>query len=106
MPVTYLYRRLCRLATLHLAWLHVEEADGCAGVDSVTVASFARDAERQLKQLSEELSRDKYQPLPLIRFYIQKANGGQRPLSVPAVRDRVVQSGVVNIVEPIFEKEF
>ena len=106
MAVTYLHRRLCRLSTLRLAWLHVEEADGCAGVDNVTIAAFARNVEAQLSRLSDELSKDDYKPLPLVRFFIHKINGQPRPLSVPAVRDRVVQHGIIGVAGPIFEKEF
>lgn len=106
MAVTYLHRRLCRLSTLRLAWLHVEESDGCAGVDNVTISAFARNLEAELARFSDELTQQTYQPLPLVRFFITKISGGQRPLSVPAVRDRVVQHGVISVAGPIFEKEF
>ncbi|MGH9960089.1 MAG: reverse transcriptase domain-containing protein, partial [Pyrinomonadaceae bacterium] len=101
-----MYRRFCRLSTLHAAWSRVEESDGCAGVDAVTIARFARNLESELAQLSSELTKETYKPLPLVRFFVTKSNGGQRPLSVPAVRDRIVQHGVISVVGPIFEKEF
>ena len=106
MPVTYLHRRLCRLSTLRPAWLHVEESDGCAGVDNVTISAFAQNLEAELAILSDELANQTYKPLPLVRFFITKINGGQRPLSVPTVRDRVAQVGVISVVGSIFEKEF
>jgi group II intron reverse transcriptase/maturase len=100
------YRQLCRLSTLHAAWLRVAESDGCAGVDGVTISVFARNLEAQLVSLSTELSKETYKPLPLLRFFVAKSHGGQRPLSVPSVRDRVVQNGVIAVVESRFEKEF
>jgi RNA-directed DNA polymerase len=106
MRTDHLYRQLCRLSTLRSAWFHVEEADGCAGVDAVSIAGFARNLDAELIRLSNELSKETYEPLPLVRFFVIKSNGGQRPLSVPAVRDRVAQHGVINVIGPRFEKEF
>ncbi len=79
MAVTYLHRRLCRLSTLRLVWLHVEESDGCAGVDNVTISAFAHNLEAELASLSDELTKQTYKPLSLVRFFITKINGGQRP---------------------------
>jgi CRISPR-associated protein Cas1 len=106
MRTDYLYRHLCRLSTLQAAWVRVAESDGCAGVDAVTISTFAQNLDHELSRLSTELLKETYQPLPLLRFFVTKANGGQRPLSVPVVRDRVVQNGVIAVVEPRFEKEF
>lgn len=106
MRTDHLYRQLCRLSTLHAAWLRVAESDGCAGVDAVTISGFARNLDDELARLSTELSLETYKPLPLLRFFVTKAHGGQRPLSVPVVRDRVVQNGVIAVIEPRFEKEF
>lgn len=106
MTTDHLYRQLCRLSTLRTAWLHVEEADGCAGVDGVSIAGFARNLDAELIRLSEELSKETYEPLPLIRFLVPKSNGGERPLSVPVVRDRVAQRGAIEVIGPRFEKEF
>lgn len=106
MTTDHLHRQLCRLSTLRSAWLYVEEADGCAGVDAVSIGGFARNLDAELIRLSEELSKETYEPLPLIRFFVPKSNGGERPLSVPAVRDRVAQRGVIEVIGPSFEKEF
>ena len=106
MPVKYLYRQLCRLSTLRAAWTRVEESDGCAGIDSVTISRFADNLDRELLRLSDELAGSQYKPLPLMRFFITKSDGGQRPLSVPVVRDRVAQSAVLILIEPRFEQEF
>ena len=106
MRTDHLYRQLCRLSTLRSAWLRVEESDGCAGVDAVNIAGFARNLEAELISLSDELSIETYEPLPLVRFFVAKSDGGQRPLSVPAVRDRVAQHGAIAVIGPRFEKEF
>jgi group II intron reverse transcriptase/maturase len=106
MTIKYLYRELCRLSTLRAAWSRVEESDGCAGIDSVTITRFAENLDAELLRLSAELAKNEYKPLPLLRFFIAKNNGGQRALSVPTVRDRVVQSSALLLLEPRFEKEF
>jgi CRISPR-associated protein Cas1 len=106
MRTDHLYRQLCQLSTLHAAWLRVAESDGCAGVDAVTISGFASNLEAELVQLSTELSKETYEPLPLLRFFVAKSHGGQRSLSVPVVRDRLVQNGVVAVIEPRFEQEF
>lgn len=106
MRTDHFYRQLCRLSTLHAAWLRVAESDGCAGVDGVTISGFARNLDAELAALSTELGEETYKPLPLLRFFVAKTHGGPRPLSVPVVRDRVVQNGVIAVIEPRFEKEF
>ena len=106
MPVKFLYRQLCRLSTLRAAWTRVEESDGCAGIDSVTISRFADNLDQELLRLSDELAGSQYKPLPLMRFFITKSDGGQRPLSVPVVRDRVAQSAALILIEPRFEQEF
>jgi CRISPR-associated protein Cas1 len=106
MAIKYLYRQLCRLSTLRAAWTRVEESDGCAGIDSVTISRFAGNLDAELLRLSGELAGNEYKPLPLLRFFIAKINGGQRPLSVPVVRDRVAQSAALILIEPKFEQEF
>jgi len=106
MRTDHLYRQLCRLSTLQAAWLRVAESDGCAGVDAVTISAFARNLEAELAGLSTELGNETYESKPLLRFFIAKAHGGQRALSVPVVRDRVVQNCAVLVLEPRFEKEF
>lgn len=102
----HLYRQLCRLSTLRAGWVRVEESDGCAGVDGITISRFAAGLEEELLRLSSELSKETYKPLPLLRFSVPKAHGGERVLSVPTVRDRVVENGLSSIIGPIFEREF
>ena len=75
-------------------------------MDGVTVEKYAAQLEENIGKLQKTLLSAKYYPLPLLRFEIDKPDGGKRPLSVPAVRDRVAQTAAAIILEPIFEKEF
>jgi RNA-directed DNA polymerase len=93
-------------ANLHAAFSRVEASRGMAGVDGVTIAAFCRNLEVNLARLAEELYAGKYSPLPLIRLLVAKPDGSPRALSVPAVRDRVAQGAVLNLIEPIFEAQF
>ncbi|MDP2604154.1 MAG: reverse transcriptase domain-containing protein, partial [Deltaproteobacteria bacterium] len=100
------FSQIVRLSTLYRAWDRVEENHGCAGVDGVTIEKYAACLEENIGKLQKSLLTDKYRPLPLLRFHIDKPDGGKRPLSVPAVRDRVAQTAAAIVLEPLFEKEF
>jgi group II intron reverse transcriptase/maturase len=84
----------------------VYENQGCAGVDYQTLAAFAEHLHRNLETLRNEVLYQSYQPLPLLRVEIEKPSGGKRPLSIPTVRDRVLQTAVTRVIEPLFEAEF
>ena len=88
------------------AWAKVRANDGAAGVDRVTVAMFEKDLEANLRGLSQELTDGSYRPKPVRRHYIPKPGGGERPLGIPTVRDRVVQTALRHVLEPIFEHGF
>lgn len=105
-PSKDLFSEITRLSTLYRAWDRVEENHGCAGVDRVTVEKYAANLEENIGKLQRALLSGKYRPLPLMRFYIDKSDGGKRPLSVPAVRDRIAQTSAAIVLEPIFEAEF
>jgi RNA-directed DNA polymerase len=93
--------------TLQLAFFQVASNKGAAGVDHVTIPMFQNDLEENLANLSEELRKDTYQPLPIRRHYIPKPGSQEkRPLGIPTVRDRVVQTALRMALEPIFEHEF
>ena len=80
---------------------------GAAGVDRVSVAAFEEHLDANVERLSEELRRGSYEPQAIRRTYIPKAGSKEmRPLGIPTVRDRVVQTALRNVLEPIFEKEF
>ena len=91
---------------LHQAWSKVYENQGCAGVDRQTLAAFAEHLHKNLETLRDEVLSETYQPLPLLRVELEKPSGGKRPLSIPSVRDRVLQTAVTRVIEPLFEAEF
>lgn len=91
---------------LHQAWSKVYENQGCAGVDHQTLENFAEHLHRHLETLRNEVLYQTYRPLPLLRVDIEKPSGGKRPLSIPTVRDRVLQTAVTLVIEPLFEAEF
>ena len=91
---------------LHQAWSRVYENQGCAGVDRQTLAAFAEHLHKNLEALRDEVLSETYQPLPLLRVELEKPTGGKRPLSIPCVRDRVLQTAVTRVIEPLFEAEF
>lgn len=80
---------------------------GAAGVDQQTVADFARDDRRELERLQMQLQQDVYRPAAVRRTWIPKPGGSEkRPLGIPTVRDRVVQTALVHVIEPIFDGTF
>lgn len=110
-----LYDRIYRLDTLMAAWNQVAENGGAPGIDGVTIEEIVGDGDpgqRLLRirefvlNLQEELRSGRYQPQPVRRVYIPKADGKQRPLGIPTVKDRVAQAAALLILEPIFEADF
>jgi RNA-directed DNA polymerase len=93
--------------TLEQAWAKVRSNAGGSGVDRITIERFAKDCPRGLLDLKEQLRRAHYQPLPVKRVWIPKPGTNQkRPLGIPAVRDRIVQTALRMVIEPIFEHRF
>jgi RNA-directed DNA polymerase len=93
--------------TMRAAWSRVERNRGAAGIDRQSVERFAAHAERYLAELAEALRTGEYRPQPLRRVWIEKAGKKeQRPLGVPTVKDRVVQTALKMVLEPIFETGF
>ena len=104
-----LYGLIARLDVLEAAWALVAANDGGPGVDGVTIAALktSPDGVQQLVQhLQHELQTKEYRPQAVRRVYIPKADGKQRPLGIPTVRDRVVQMAAKLILEPMFEADF
>jgi RNA-directed DNA polymerase len=94
-------------ANLQSAFTAVGRNRGSAGADGQTVEQFAAHAEAELARLAEQLRAGTCQPHPARRVWIPKPGSSeQRPLGIPAVRDRVVQSALRHVMEPIFETEF
>jgi RNA-directed DNA polymerase len=97
--------KVWRQDTLALGWAQVERNAGAAGVDRMSVERFAQARECYLGELASALRDGSYLPQPVRRVYIPKGKG-QRPLGIPAVKDRVVQAALKLVIEPIFEHEF
>ena len=93
--------------TLGIGWQKVQFNAGACGVDGMTVGHFAKDSDKRLLTLREQLREVRYQPQPIRRVHIPKAGSKERrPLGIPTVRDRIVQSAVKAVIEPIFESKF
>ncbi|MFT7633476.1 MAG: RNA-directed DNA polymerase [Mariniblastus sp.] len=101
-----LYDRLLDYRALARAFAKVLGAKGAPGVDGQTLQSFGSELRDELNCLLTELRTKTYRPQPVRRVTIPKPNGGQRHLGIPAVRDRVVQQALLNILQPIFDPTF
>ena len=97
---------ICGSNFFNSAFLRVKENLGSAGVDRVTIRAFERNLKKNLLLLGSEIRQKTYLPLPLLKILVDKGNGESRALCIPTVRDRVAQTAVLQLVEPILEKEF
>jgi group II intron reverse transcriptase/maturase len=95
------------LSSLRFAFQSVKENQGCAGVDRVSIRMFEENEGVNLQVLQDELFRKVYRPYPLMKVLIPKKDEETpRALCIPTVRDRIVQKAVLNLIEPILDKEF
>lgn len=103
-----LYDKVYRMDVLALAYALCRANKGAAGPDGVTFEDIEQGGgpAPMLARLAEELATKQYEPGPVRRVYLPKANGGERPLGIPDIRDRVVAMAVKLVLEPIFEAEF
>lgn len=102
-----LYDKVYGLSNLKAAWKQVKANRGGGGVDKMSIADFDKDADVRLERLSEALRTNTYKPQPVRRTYIPKPGSSEkRPLGIPTIIDRIVQTAVRNVIEPIFENEF
>ena len=88
------------------AWERVRRNAGAPGVDGVTIEDFPTQTREQWKGICEAIKEGRYQPSPVRRCFIPKASGGERPLGIPCVVDRVIQQAIAQILEPLFDSGF
>jgi RNA-directed DNA polymerase len=98
--------KVYRPQTLKAAWHKVKSNAGAAGVDGQSVERFEERAEQYLEELGQTLRAGAYRPQPIRRVEIPKGGGKLRPLGIPVVKDRIVQTALKLVIEPIFEREF
>src|ERR1035437_9239525 len=102
-----LYDKIFIPYMLREAWKTVRTKGGAPGLDNVTIAKVEEyGVEAYLGELGEGLRKQLYEPQAVKRVMIPKANGGERPLGIPTVRDRIAQTVCKMILEPIFEADF
>ena len=98
--------KVIRPATLEIAWQRVARNKGAAGVDGQSIERFSHQPERYLAELQASLVDGSYRPSPVKRVEIPKGDGKTRPLGIPTVKDRIVQTALKMVIEPIFEVQF
>ena len=99
-----LWDKVCRSDVLHEAYRRCRANDGAPGSDGERFEHIETKGRAcWLERLQQELCVQTYRPQPLLRVWIPKANGGERPLGIPTIRDRVVQMAVLMVVGPIFD---
>ena len=98
--------KVYRASTLEAAWQQVKANRGAAGIDRQSIEGFAAAEQRYLGELASALEQGTYRAQAVRRVDIPKAGGKTRPLGIPTVKDRIVQTAVKRVIEPIFEKQF
>lgn len=101
-----LYDKVYREESLKVAWEQVRKNAGSAGVDKESVTRFGSQLTKRLAEVREKLRELTYEPMPVRRVWIPKGGGKLRPLGIPTIVDRVVQTSLRNVLEPIFERKF
>jgi group II intron reverse transcriptase/maturase len=102
-----IYDKVCRRDILNMAWKQVKANGGTAGVDNESIRDIiANGEELVITEIQQILKDGRYRPRAVKRVYIPKSDGRKRPLGIPTVRDRIVQTAMKQVIEPIFEADF
>jgi RNA-directed DNA polymerase len=102
-----LYDKMFLPYMLREAWKQVKRQNGSPGIDGMSIQQIEQQGvDAYLSELSEDLRRQTYRPKAVKRVMIPKANGGERPLGIPTVRDRIAQTVCKMILDPIYEADF
>jgi len=105
-PNDHLLERILSRENMQRAWKRVKANQGAPGVDNMSIEEFPDLARENWNAIRESLSDGSYQPLPVKRVEIPKRSGGNRPLGIPTVTDRLIQQAISQILTPIFDPEF
>ena len=98
--------KIYSMKAMEESWKQVKSNGGAKGIDKMTIEQFESKAEEYLKEISEALKAGKYNPQAVRRVYVPKGFGKFRPLGIPTVKDRIVETAMKYALEPIFENEF
>lgn len=101
-----LYKEICKVENLLSAWVKIKEKGSVGGIDKVTIETFEVDLNKNLRELAEQLSSYHYIPEPYQEIKVPKDDNEFRSLSLPTIKDKIVQQAVKDIIEPILDKEF
>lgn len=102
----HLFEQLCTERKLLEGWREVKRNRGTSGIDGQTIDTFNATLHEEIKQLKEELKSWRYEPKPVRRVEILKPDGGVRLLGIPCIRDRIVQTTIKQLLEPILDPLF
>ena len=105
-PNENLLERILSNENMTAAWKRVKSNQGAPGIDGVSIGQFSELTRPLWKEIRQSLSAGRYQPSPVRRVEIPKANGGTRPLGIPTVLDRLIQQAIAQILSPIFDPAF
>lgn len=101
-----LWDKVCRTDVLWVAYRRCRANRGAPGYDDISFQQIEdQGVDGWLERLRQELVAGEYRPQPLLRVWIPKAQGGERPLGIPTIRDRVVQMAMLLVIGPIFEAD-
>ncbi len=102
-----LYDKIYRIDILLKAWKQVKANKRTSGIDEIYIENVVKYREMKfLKEIQQELMENRYNPKPVERVYMPKKDGKKRPLGIPIIKDRIIQTATKIVIEPIFEANF